>query len=210
MGLFQLRAGPGLALAPAPAPARRVSCRAAAAVQQPPPAVRTVAIPYADLKERGKDLSASIEAGFGPDGLGIVSVSGVPSYPELRKQLLRLAPRVANLPDDVKKELEDVESRYHIGWSYGKVRLESGEPDTLKGSFYANPIFDIPTANGVLVSRYPSYCRPNMWPSNHLPELEVAFKALGRLMLEVGLMLAHHCDRYGKEQELMMEMPWSR
>lgn len=26
--------------------------------------------------------------------------------------------------------------------------------DTLKGSFYANPIFDIPTANGVLVSRY--------------------------------------------------------
>jgi hypothetical protein len=25
----------------------------------------------------------------------------------------------------------------------------------------------------------------------------VAFKGLGKLMLEVGLMLAHHCDRYG-------------
>jgi len=25
----------------------------------------------------------------------------------------------------------------------------------------------------------------------------VAFKALGKLMMEVGLMLAHHCDRYG-------------
>jgi hypothetical protein len=25
----------------------------------------------------------------------------------------------------------------------------------------------------------------------------VAFKDLGKLMLEVGLMLAHHCDHYG-------------
>lgn len=86
--------------------------------------------------------------------------------------------------------------------------------------------------------RYPSYCRPNIWPTDSLPELEigmteciqwalnvtvsfliwtffifylesslcllispflffVAFKALGKLMMEVGLMLAHHCDRYG-------------
>ena len=91
-----------------------------------------------------------------------------------------------------------------------------------------------------LTCRYPSYCRPNIWPNENLPELEigmtecirlavnvtsicffflyiftsyletrlclqnfffpffcVAFKALGKLMMEVGLMLAHHCDRYG-------------
>ncbi|KAF6991785.1 hypothetical protein CFC21_008834 [Triticum aestivum] len=129
---------------------RRVRCRAAAM----PPSVRTVSIPFADLKERGRDLSGKIEEGLGPDGLGIISISDVPDFPALRRTLLRLAPRVANLPEDVKKELED--------------------PD----------------------SRYPSYCRRNIWPADHLPELEIAFKALGKLMLEVGLMLARHCDLY--------------
>jgi isopenicillin N synthase-like dioxygenase len=120
----------------------------------------------------------------------------VPGFPELRKSLLRLAPRIASLPEDVKKQLEDPDSRYNFGWSHGKEKLESGKLDTFKGSFYANPVFDVPTTDDVLVSRYPSYCRPNIWPTDHLPELEIAFKALGKLMLEVGLMLAHHCDRY--------------
>jgi hypothetical protein len=86
-------------------------------------------------------------------------------------------------------------------------------------------------SNGTLICRYPSYCRPNIWPADHLAELEIgtrltvlifesilqqfmtsckqcinispriisfiAFKALGKLMLEVGLMLARHCDLYG-------------
>ncbi|XP_037425790.1 uncharacterized protein LOC119291181 [Triticum dicoccoides] len=171
---------------------RRVRCRAAAM----PPSVRTVSIPFADLKERGRDLSGKIEEGLGPDGLGIISISGVPDFPALRRTLLHLAPKVANLPEDVKKELEDPDSRYNFGWSHGKEKLESGKLDTFKGSYYANPILDVPTADDVLVSRYPSYCRPNIWPADHLPELEIAFKALGKLMLEVGLMLARHCDLY--------------
>ncbi|AQK88290.1 2-oxoglutarate (2OG) and Fe(II)-dependent oxygenase superfamily protein [Zea mays] len=87
--------------------------------------------------------------------------------------------------------------RYNFGWSHGKEKLESGKLDTFKGSFYANPVLDVPTTDDVLVSRYPSYCRPNIWPNDNLPELEIAFKDLGKLMMEVGLMLAHHCDRYG-------------
>ncbi|GJN15166.1 hypothetical protein PR202_gb02059 [Eleusine coracana subsp. coracana] len=168
-----------------------------------PPSVRTVTIPFADLKERDKDLSGKIEEGLGPRGLGIISIADVPEFPELRKRLLRLAPRhvvvvlIAKLPEDVKKELEDPESRYNFGWSHGKEKLESGKLDTFKGSFYANPVLDVPTTDDVLVSRYPSYCRPNIWPTDHLPELETAFKALGKLILEVGLMLAHHCDLYG-------------
>nr|BAK00372.1 predicted protein [Hordeum vulgare subsp. vulgare] len=172
---------------------RRVRCRAAAAM---PPSVRTVSIPFADLKERDRDLSGKIEEGLGPNGLGIISISDVPDFPALRRTLLRLAPRVANLPEDVKKELEDPDSRYNFGWSHGKEKLESGKLDTFKGSYYANPILDVPTTDDVLVSRYPSYCRPNIWPADHLPELEIAFKALGKLMLEVGLMLARHCDLY--------------
>lgn len=166
----------------------------------PPPSVRTVSIPFSDLKERDRDLSGKIEEGLGPNGLGIISIADVPGFPVLRKTLLRLAPKVANLPEDVKKELEDPDSRFNFGWSHGKEKLESGKLDTFKGSFYANPILDAPTTDDVLVRRYPSYCRTNIWPASHLPELEIAFKALGKLMLEVGLMLAHHCDRYVMQQ----------
>jgi len=65
--------------------------------------------------------------GFGRQGLGIVSIADVPGYPELRKRLLRLAPRVANLPEEVKKGLEDPNSRYNFGWSHGKQKFESGK-----------------------------------------------------------------------------------
>ena len=37
------------------------------------------------------------------------------------------------------------------------------------------------------------------WNQTHVYEIysSVAFKDIGKLMLEVGLMLAHHCDYYG-------------
>ncbi|KAM2193693.1 hypothetical protein ACFX1R_027951 [Malus domestica] len=81
------------------------------------------------------------------------------------------------------------------------MEKKSGKPDitlyTLKGSFYANPILDTPTTDESLIQRYPSYCGSNIWPDSELPELEVAFKALGKVILGVGLMVAYHCDRYG-------------
>ncbi|KAE8785866.1 hypothetical protein D1007_40375 [Hordeum vulgare] len=42
-----------------------------------PPSVRTVSIPFADLKERDRDLSGKIEEGLGPNDLGIISISDV-------------------------------------------------------------------------------------------------------------------------------------
>ncbi len=44
--------------------------------------------------------------------------------------------------------------------------------------------------------RYPHFCRPNVWPHDALPALEPALKALGKLMTDVGLLLARHCDAY--------------
>nr|CAB3464508.1 unnamed protein product [Digitaria exilis] len=85
------QASAALALSPSTA-ARRVRCRAMQQ-QERPPAVRTVTIPFADLKEREKDLGDKIEEGLGPHGLGIISIADVPDFPELRKTLLRLAPR---------------------------------------------------------------------------------------------------------------------
>nr|XP_043624517.1 uncharacterized protein LOC122596070 [Erigeron canadensis] len=160
------------------------------------PTFRTVVIPFTQLKDKDADLSAKIEEGFGPDGLGILSISDVPGYALLRQNLLNLAPRLANLPEKVKKDLEDPLSRYNFGWSHGKEKLESGKPDLLKGSFYANPILDKPTTESSLIQRYPAYCGSNIWPQNSLPELEAAFKVLGKLILDVGLLVAYHCDKY--------------
>ncbi|XP_027909025.1 uncharacterized protein LOC114168425 isoform X2 [Vigna unguiculata] len=160
------------------------------------PTLTTTSISFFQLQDKNADLSLKIEEGFGPNGLGILSVTDVPGYPSLRRNLLQLAPRLAKLPKEVREDLEDPNSRYNFGWSHGKEKLESGKPDILKGSFYANPILDTPTTEASLIQRYPSYCGSNIWPRNTLPELEVAFKALGMLIFEVGLMLAYHCDQY--------------
>ncbi|CAA7409936.1 unnamed protein product [Spirodela intermedia] len=164
-----------------------------------------VTISYSELKDKKSDLSAKIKEGFGPNGLGILSVSDVPEFPLLRQDLLHLSPRLANLPENLKRELEDPDSRYSFGWSHGKEKLESGNFDTFKGSFYANPILDIPTTDISLIQRYPSYCRPNKWPNTSLPELEGAFKALAKLIMDVGLLLAHHCDKYVSENKALQQ-----
>ncbi|KAH1044338.1 hypothetical protein GYH30_025891 [Glycine max] len=151
------------------------------------PTLTTISISFSQLQDKNADLSFKIEEGFGPNGLGILSVTDVPGYSSLRRNLLHLAPRLANLPKEVKEDLEDPHSRYNFGWSHGKEKLESGKPD---------PILDTPTTETSLIQRYPSYCGSNIWPRNALPELEVAFKALGKLIFDIGLMLAYHCDQY--------------
>ncbi|KAH7441670.1 hypothetical protein KP509_03G048100 [Ceratopteris richardii] len=160
-----------------------------------PPAENVVNIPFSSLQDRNSDLSKELEAGFGPGGLGIIAVSEVPGYASLRRGLLCIAERLAALPEHVKKSLEDPTSRYSFGWSHGKEKLESGSPDFFKGSFYAHPLMDIPIQEGDLL-RYPSFCRPNKWPKEDLPELESAFKQLAKVILDVGLLLAFHCDKY--------------
>ncbi len=46
-----------------------------------------------------------------------------------------------------------------------------------------------------LMQQHPAYFRPNIWPSQHLPALEGAFKELGQLIVHVGMLLTHHCDK---------------
>ena len=123
-------------------------------------------------------------------------MSGVPGLPELRQRLLPLALQFAGLPEGVRQRYTDPASRFNFGWSCGRETLEGGLPDTGKGSFYANPLLDIPTTDPDLLRTYPSYCRPNLWPRGELPQLEAAFKALGALIIQVGLLLTRHCDKY--------------
>ena len=37
---------------------------------------------------------------------------------------------------------------------------------------------------------------PNIWPKDDLPELEVALKDLGQLIVNTGILVAKQCDQY--------------
>jgi hypothetical protein len=89
-----------------------------------------------------------------------------------------------------------------------------------KGSYYANPLVDQPYDDKKLWARYPSFACPNIWPKvchsargveshvaracvcvcgvfasqGDLPELEPAFKEMGKLIFDVALLLAKECD----------------
>ena len=85
-----------------------------------------VTVLYAALRDPGADLSAEIEAAFGPEGLGIIVVDGVPHYAAARAALLPLASRLSALPSEALAAMEDAASHWNFGWSHGKETLESG------------------------------------------------------------------------------------
>lgn len=162
------------------------------------PGSPVVLLHYEDLVEGKKDLSASIAAAYGSDGLGIVAIKGVPGFVKARADLLPLAQRLGTLPADVLAKLEHPQSHYNFGWSHGKENLQ-GKPDLAKGSFYANPLHDAPYAHDpALVAKYPSFASANIWPTEALPELEPAFKAMGQLMYETALVLSKELDKFVK------------
>jgi len=155
--------------------------------------MRVVVIKYESLV-KGEDLSESIEAAFGYDGLGLLAVSGVPQVSEIRQNFLPYGKKIADLPDDKKAKMEDPSSFYSVGWSHGKEKMSEGKFDFAKGSFYANPLHDRPVDDEETIKKYPAFCAPNIWPKEDLPGLEFAFKEAGKLVVDVGLLVAKQCD----------------
>ncbi|KAJ3190572.1 hypothetical protein HK101_008594 [Irineochytrium annulatum] len=160
------------------------------------PNMEVVRITHADLVSGSVDLSDRIAQGFGndPDCLGVILITDLPDYPAKRARLLPLASKFAALPEDVKNECVHVESSYSFGWSHGKEIME-GEPDHGKGSFYNNPVKDVVGMGEEYKKNHPSYGYDNVWPSS-LPELREAYMDLGSYIVNVGLALATHCDKY--------------
>ncbi len=150
-----------------------------------------VTLQYQDLLD-GKDLSAEIYRAYGPTGLGALTIAGIPRFAELRKDLLHLAYTLAHLPQEKLAKLEDPESLWNVGWSHGKEKL-GAYADFAKGSFYANPLYDA-LAEKEVQKAYPSLHPNNRWPSADLPELEPAFKALGRVMYDAAVLVAKQID----------------
>lgn len=69
-----------------------------------------------------------------------------------------------------------------FGWSHGK-EIMNGKPDTLKGSYYANPVIDYPNVPETEREWFPEYYGKGIWPSSDekgVEGFEEAFKDLGR------------------------------
>lgn len=59
----------------------------------------------------------------------------------------------------------------------------------------ATPLQDTYDVDQDTAQRYQAYYSPNIWPGDHLPQLESSFKQLGSLIIRVGLQLAGHCSK---------------
>ena len=157
-------------------------------------------------------LIDQIEAAFGQKGLGILAVQGVPGFVELREELLPLAARLPTLPD-LEDTCVDEASSYSTGWSHGREKLAGeGRPDFAKGSYYANPLTEDLVQSLIdrhpngqqqqedywrdQATRHPSFYAPNIWPSRSLPQLQQSFVSMGKLLADVGRLIAVVCDAY--------------
>lgn len=151
-----------------------------------------VVLQHADLVA-GTDLTAEIQKAYGPGGVGILYVQGVPGLAEAREALLPQARQLALLPEDVLRKYEVEKAFFCIGWSRGKEKFK-GKADMAKGSFYANPLHEEPArGDAAVLAKYPT-AGANVWPAE-LPELEGAFKRLGRLVHEVAQPIVRQVDK---------------
>ncbi|EJU00975.1 Clavaminate synthase-like protein [Dacryopinax primogenitus] len=159
-----------------------------------------VVISFHDLFHRPETLHDSITKAFGsgPESLGIILVKDLPGYAVLRERLLLLANQFASLPDATKELYVDAKSNYSFGWSHGK-EIMNDRPDLLKGSYYANPIIDVPSVSDDLRQEFPEYYNNNIWPTQAeqgIEGFEQAFKALGSFIFNVGCQLAVACEAF--------------
>jgi len=153
---------------------------------------QVVVLEYSDL-ESGKDLTSEIKQAFGEGGIGLCAVAGVPNLDETRRNLLPLAQKLGQLPPDVLSQYERAETHYCYGWSRGREKFK-GKADVSKGSWYNNPIWDDPAdGDEAVISKFAACASKNIWPSE-LPELEPAFKALGKIMYTVAQPILKQCD----------------
>jgi hypothetical protein len=95
-----------------------------------------------------------------------------------------------------------------MGWSVGKEMLKNGQPDTLKGSYFANCAFYVDPklsrpapSTEFNAENFPQYLTPNLWPEEHiLPGFEETFQALCCLIIDTGLLVARACDQYAEKK----------
>ncbi|RMZ25450.1 hypothetical protein D0859_10492 [Hortaea werneckii] len=98
------------------------------------------------------------------------------------------------------ERVEKAEAKYNVGWSCGKETLADGRYDTLKGSYYAQPIHnsELEEKARKLYPNVPEMTSKNVWPREEvLPGFESLFEELCHLIVDTAALVAKNCDRYG-------------
>jgi isopenicillin N synthase-like dioxygenase len=152
-----------------------------------------VVVDYADV-HGGADLSDAIQRAYGAGGFGVLAIRGVPGFIEAKRAALSQVHQLAHLPAEQLAVLEDPVSLFNAGWSHGKEKL-GDKPDFAKGSFYFNPLVDVP-GSAEERAQFPVSYPCNKWPSTAMPALEPACKRIGQVMHGVCVDLARHIDRF--------------
>ncbi|KAF9535743.1 Clavaminate synthase-like protein [Crepidotus variabilis] len=160
-----------------------------------------VVISYPTLVASPESVLTSIEKGFGsdPNCLGIIVVKDLPKeYVHHREKLLKLAYHFGHLDEGIRESYTDPSSKYSFGWSHGK-EIMNGKPDTLKGSYYANPVHLDLKASAEEKEEFPEYYGENIWPKadeRGVEDFREAFIQLSELIYEVGCEMAIACQPF--------------
>lgn len=154
-----------------------------------------VVVDYTELtvKDTSAELGAKIAQAYA-QGFGVIGIRNVPDFVECKQAVLKQAHQLAHLPKEALLKLEDPKSMYNAGWSHGKEKL-GDKPDFAKGSFYFNPLTDMPGTEEDR-KKYPASFPCNIWPTEEMPDFEPAAKRLGKVMHECVVHLSRHIDAH--------------
>lgn len=145
--------------------------------------------------ETSPTLLAKLEGALGPRGVGLVAIRNVPDFVSIKQSFLPTAHKLVHLPTEYLEsdELTDAASLYNAGWSHGKEKL-GDKPDTAKGSFYYNPVIDLPGTPEERI-KYPYSYPANKWPSDEkIPGFRDHAKRMGLVLKDATVELAKHID----------------
>jgi isopenicillin N synthase-like dioxygenase len=148
-----------------------------------------------DTKDTNKALQQSLYAAFGaPDACGLIAIRNVPGFVSSKQALLPQGYDLAHLSPTQLQALEDPDTLYNAGWSFGKEKL-GDVVDTAKASFYYHPLADVPGSDSDR-EKYPLSYPSNKWPpSDAILEFEVNAKRLGSILYQVTVQLSRQLDR---------------
>jgi hypothetical protein len=164
-----------------------------------PKKAAVVIVEWKDLtsEDHSKHIRDALERAYGASGTGILAIRGMPGFVEAKEAFLPLAHTLATTLSAtyLEEHLTDAASLYNAGWSHGKEKLGADKPpDTAKGSFYYNPVTDVPgTANDR--AAYPLSYPCNKWPAEDvIPGFQQKAVVLGKLLKEACVVTAKHMD----------------
>lgn len=157
---------------------------------------------YKDLENLTKDqIIDLINKSYGnEDSLGVLLITNIPNFDNQKLELMKLSKKFAEFPEEIKKKYEDKDSLYAFGWSHGKEKFKNGKYDSKKGSYYANPIYDVITYNQDLINQFPFNYRNNIWPDKEIGNYSTEFKKVGKILFNIGLKVLKLSDIYLKNQ----------